>query len=75
MFSLWGILQNADVANKRAHSSKCIILFKKKCSTTLQFKHTVLRFHMKVKKPLRPFKIYEESCDFIHYVDNMHSFF
>lgn len=30
MFSLWGILQNADVANKRAHSSKCKILFKKK---------------------------------------------
>jgi len=25
MFSLLGILQNADVANKRAHSSKCII--------------------------------------------------
>jgi len=40
-----------------------------------QFKQTVLRFHMKVKKPLRTFKIYEESCDFIHYVDNMHSFF
>lgn len=30
---------------------------------------------MKVKKPLRSVKIYEESCDFIHYVDNMHSFF
>lgn len=35
MFSLWGILQNADVANKRAHSSKGIIELKEPQHTSL----------------------------------------